>query len=246
MRAESNTVGNTATGYTLPINRFEPARWQRLQSRQSNVQTVHESALAISFPVMRALLGPEFFCVTASVYWQWTSFYADRQQQYGAEFPAFLAKYLPSADLPYLSDVAKLEWLRQEALAAPKPESPGPDALDIADTATQKRPVVAVHPSVRLCESAYPVLSIWKYCQAGELARDTLSCDTPGERVCINRARDGRLRMQLLSPGAYSFICALQSGQDVWDAAVTTSRFDAVMTLARWIRHGIVVAPPAR
>src|SRR5438067_1941927 len=75
-------------------------------------------ALRLSFPAIERLTGLEFFDGAAA------EFYADHPPRsgclddYGASFPASLSAFPPAASLPYLREVASLEWAVNRALRA--------------------------------------------------------------------------------------------------------------------------------
>ncbi len=81
---------------------------------------------------------------------------------YGAGFPAFLERSIEAAALPWLADVARLEWAREEAYYAT-------DAAPLALTALASIPVERYpelrfepHPSLRLICSAGPIFTLWQ------------------------------------------------------------------------------------
>src|SRR5438105_1677644 len=83
---------------------------RRLGFYRGNVQANAARALRNAYPVCAALVGAQFFEALAH------AFAAERPSQcgdlndYGAEFGGFIAAFPPAAPLPYLADVAALEW----------------------------------------------------------------------------------------------------------------------------------------
>jgi len=105
-------------------------RERRLAVYRNNVRHALVSVLEAAFPVVRQLIGAE--CFTAAM----LAFVARHPPGqpvlygYGDRLPAFLAEFSPLAQpLPWLSDIARLEWARNEALFAAEEEPLTPARL---------------------------------------------------------------------------------------------------------------------
>ncbi len=98
-------------GLTSKGGRNDPLRFAVYRN---NVHVSLVNALTKGFPVVRALVGEEFFTAMARVFVGQTKPSSPMLFQYGENFPDFIAEFPPAASLPYLSDVARLEcaWTR--------------------------------------------------------------------------------------------------------------------------------------
>ena len=67
-------------------------------------------AIANIFPVCKKLVGEEFFDGMAGIYTRKTPSKSPDLADYGESFADFIAEFDPAASLPYLPDVARLEW----------------------------------------------------------------------------------------------------------------------------------------
>lgn len=136
----------------------------RLDVHRTNLFGSLTDALQRTFPVVCRLVDERFFVFASH------EFICDHPPagpvlaEYGAAFPDFLAEFPPCRELVYLPDVARLEWLIDEARRAPD------DA-----------------PPTRL-DSPWPVERIWRANQAGA-PEETISLDDGG--VCLEIARRG-------------------------------------------------------
>jgi hypothetical protein len=123
-------------------------------------------ALRASFPTVDALLGTDMFTEVALDFRRDTPPADPVLSDYGAGFPAFLARQPWATQLPYLADVAKLDWLWLGSfLAADRlPMPPGPQSR------------IMLHPAARFAWLATPALTIWQAhrdpCGFGELEPD--------------------------------------------------------------------------
>lgn len=210
--------GTSLAGHAAEIpvrgNGLEAA--QRLQVYRNNMRSNLTDALSAVYPVTRRLVGEGFFAAGAWDYIEAHPSHTGNIQDYGGAFPRFLAGYGPASSLPYLSDVAALEWRRLEtALASPHRPL---DVGALAKVPEQRQPGLhfRLQPAARILCSPHPVLSIWEYCQSAAPEGD-LDIDRPGE--CVLLARPGLdVRMRHLGPGEYSFLHHLGRG-DTFEAA---------------------------
>lgn len=113
------------------------------------------NALRVTYPAVDRLVGEAFFDAAAG---KFAVAHPPRESylnNYGAEFADFLAGFAPAASLPYLPDVARLEWAL--ALAFNAPDAPVLDAgvLAALDPSAQGRVRFQPHPSTRLLRLAY-------------------------------------------------------------------------------------------
>jgi hypothetical protein len=130
--------------------------------------------------------------------------------EYGESFPQFLRSIGQGVSANYLADVAELESARTRAYHAA-------DASPVArDAFSQLAPNLrlALHPSVQLLKSQFPVVSIW---EANLHANDnTLNLWQP-ECALVARPRLD-VEVRRLTPDAYEFLSALAQGSSVGDA----------------------------
>jgi hypothetical protein len=105
---------------------------------------------------------------------------------YGAALADFIACDAALEDVPYLADVARLEWARNEAYFAA--DAPALDATRIAALTPDEmeRTALRLHPATRLVRSRFPLHRIWDAHQtdAGIPALDF----SVAENVLVTRA----------------------------------------------------------
>ncbi len=81
---------------------------------------------------------------------------------YGDAFPAFIAREDVAQRLPYLPDVARLEWARAESYFAA--DAPHLDMTKLASLSPHDmdRVVLRLHPATRMIASPFPIYRIWE------------------------------------------------------------------------------------
>ncbi|MCK5662687.1 MAG: putative DNA-binding domain-containing protein, partial [Thiotrichaceae bacterium] len=86
---------------------------QRFGIYSGSVHGILAQALGVMFPICKTLVGDAFFDKMCKIFIDQnppdTSFFAE----YGAQLPEFINTFEHVKDLPYLHDVARLEWVRQ-------------------------------------------------------------------------------------------------------------------------------------
>ncbi len=138
-----------------------PERQARgLRAYRGNARATAARALAVAFPTVAALLGDETFNAVAAGHWQSHPPSCGDLAQFGADFASALGADAQLADLPYLADVARLDWAvhRCAGAADPPTEVAGLALLAEADPAGLR---LRFCPGLGLLRSAWPLVSIW-------------------------------------------------------------------------------------
>ena len=224
-------------------NASDPAR--RFAVYRNNVIVSLVDALADTFAVTQDLVGEAFFRAMARVFAYTNPPTSRLLVFYGETFPEFIERFPPAASLPYLADVARLEFLRVRAYHAADvaPVRSEDIVAVLADEDKLPDLGLALHPSLAVLDSAGAVVSLWAVHQGvGDLA--TLVPDVPETALVV---RDG-LDVEVMSiPRASGvFIKALKRGATLGDAMALAQRsdpdFDATLPLALLIQKSAITA----
>jgi hypothetical protein len=225
---------------SMGLNAHSGAIASRFAAYRRNVRAGIIGTLEARFPVVSRLTGEEFFRAMALVYATASPPRSPVLIEYGGGFPDFIAGFGPAADVPYLTDVARLEWLQHEAYhAADAVPLTSADLVGIApdEVATTR---FRLHPSLRLLSSPFPVLAIWTT-NARDAEVQPVEFSTGGDRLLIIRP-DLEVVIRRLPPAALAFLHCLQGGAAFGvavDAAVTADpHADVQRLLANVITAG--------
>ena len=214
---------------------------RRFDIYRNNVVTSLIEALGEAFPVVRAVVGEEFFAAMAGVYVRAEPPRSARLMFYGEGFAAFLERFPPVSGLPYLPDVARLEQARRIVFHAADDPLADPSALEGLDPAALAGVRFRLRAACRILRSAHPVLSIWRF----NATADTSAIGPDGEDALVSRPEDVVL-MNRLPPGGATFLLALQEGEPLAMAAERAGRaapaFDLAANLAGLFAARIVSA----
>lgn len=215
---------------------------------------IHVEALATSFSALRQLLGEECFDGLATRHAAHHGSHSGNLQDYGADFAEFVAAQPETAAWPWLADVTRLEWLRQQvALAVDAP--PADAAALIAAFADPSQPL-RLRACVRVLTSAWAVFDLWRC--ALESPEETSSFPQAPQDDDIDSAtpqsvllwrEDGQVALRRIEPAQAAFIHALQNKAPLDLALATAQAVDARTTAESLLRplleHALLAAHPA-
>ncbi len=196
------------------------------------------TALRLSFPAVHRLVGAEFFESAARIFIEGAPPRSAYLDEYGAEFPDFLASFTPAASLPYLPGVGRLEWAVSRALHAPDIMPLDVSRLSTVDPEDHGRVAFVPHPSVGLVQAGHPVDEIWRsVLTRDDAALAAIDLDAGAVWLLIQRLEAG-VDVKRLSEAAWRFTAALCAGQPLQDAMASTPDVDATNTLAEHLAAG--------
>jgi hypothetical protein len=196
---------------------------QRLAVYKNNVYARLIDALSATYPAVTRLVGDEFFRFAAR------EFVASHPAgkalvEYGDAFPDFLGDFGPAASVPYLPDVARLEYLYLESYHAAEAEPLSQSRFQrlVREPAEAR---VSLHPSARLMSSRFPVSRIWEINVRDDVIEGKVSIPGDTEHLLIVRPR-ATVEVRRLSEGAFVALTALQQGCVYAEALDAGSRSD--------------------
>ncbi|MBU3030788.1 HvfC/BufC N-terminal domain-containing protein [Paracoccus marinaquae] len=218
-------AGGPVPGFITARHPAEAER--RFAVYRNNIAHSLREALARRFPVIRRLVGAGFFGAMAAEFIARHPPRSPVLQEWGGDFPHFLGLFAPVATLPYLGDVARIEWARGQAYHAADARPLPPERLDGSEP-------LRLHPSLQLLLLNHPAASIW---QANQPGRDGRLRATGAETALIWRRPDFEVRVASLAPLEAGFIAALMGGRTLETATLLT---DPVPMLTLLLRDGLI------
>ncbi len=216
---------------------------QRFNVHRNNVMASLVDALATSFPVVQALVGVEFFSAMARIFVAGSPPVSRVLFEYGRGFPDFIAGFVPAAGLPYLADVARLEYCRIESFHAADAVALDEQAFQALQSSPARLAALRVrlHPACRLVRSRHAVFSIWRAHQ-GLMAIESVVLDQPEDVLTFRPGLE--VRSLGLPPGGAVFLGVLAERRTLGEAAAMAGNepgFDLAANLRGLIDHGLVV-----
>lgn len=216
---------------------------KRFAVYRNNVVVGLIETLKAAYPVVHRLVGEQFFVAMARLYVMAEPPTSPIMLDYGAGFPDFIVRFEPAAILTYLPDVARLERAWAEAYHAAE-ASPLPPSilahLPPGDIPTLR---LALHPSVRIVRSTFPIVNIWEANVSGSDA-GSIDLDVGGDDALITRP-EAEVEIRRLPAGAAAFMEALRAGSPIIEAMKKSlscsPRFDVAVALRGMIEANVIV-----
>jgi hypothetical protein len=209
----------------------------------------YRNALAATYPVVRQLTGAAFFDALVDAFTGRHPASSGDLNVYGSVLGDFIAQYPHARALPYLADVARLEWAIDEAhRAADYPGAPA-DLLRALAAATPEAVALRfeLHPSCRLLHAPFPILRIWQAHQAASATHAGLAdidFDGVDDHLLVRREHESVV-IERMTRADYRWLSALAEGEALAAALeraiATDAAFDLRVTLQRRIANGTLV-----
>ncbi|HJV82952.1 DUF692 family multinuclear iron-containing protein [Noviherbaspirillum sp.] len=216
---------------------------QRLALYRGNLTGHWEKTLSSAYPVMKKLVGEEFFTALVRAYGKAYPSRAGDLNQFGAEFPQFLETFAQVADYPYFPDMARLEWMLHRAHFAPNADAIDPGKLTQLQPEQLDGARFILHPACRLFASTWAVVELWQAHQTD------LDAEFPREIAHASHALIVRPQWKAhvlpLTQAEHAVLMALQQGHALGtalDAALALDAdFDFGAHLQQCLRHKVLV-----
>lgn len=186
-------------------------------------------ALAANFPTVLSMVGEDWFRAAAALFAREAPPSSAALQDYGEDFPAWLGRFPPAQDTPYLVGVAHLDRLWTESLFAAEAPALTAEALSALPPEALAETRLRLHPTVRFAAFDAGLPSLWAAAREG--LEDLELSETP-ETLLLVRARH-----RVIGEAETEFLRACRDGQTLTQAAERAGD-DVASIFARLIADG--------
>lgn len=211
---------------------------------RGNATASAHKALEAAYPVIAKIVGTEFFSGLARQYRSRFPAHDGDLNEYGEYFPVFLADFAPARDLPYLPDIARLEWQVHRAHYAADVAPFDAARLASVQPENQLHLRPRLHPACAILHSHYPLARIWQVHQdtfSGEFEVDF----SQGPGHALVKRPGFKVEVAPIGDPEAAFLCAAHAGATLLTAlAAAQSRdasFDLGRSLATWVESSVIV-----
>lgn len=216
----------------------------RLGFYRTNVFANYLDALRATFVVVERAVGRAHFSTLAERFVRdYPSTHGDLNR-YGGEFAHFLKGQAVTIDLPWLPDLAQLEWLIDESFYAADHSPLSLERLALVPAEDYAQLVFRLHPACRLQRSDYPILHIWEAGRAGERDIADVTPSREGHGVLLRRV-SFEVVIEAVEPATFAMLDALRSGASFGQAyervLVEHPAFDPGPFLQRYVGNCALV-----
>lgn len=204
---------------------------------RNNIISNFTSVLTSTYPLVVKLLGEDYFNGLVKEYIQQYPCGSDLEN-YGQYFADFILTIESLGKLPYLNEVATLEWLCHLAYyAAEMPEA----NLEILKSLSPDQYAdlqLMLHPSCELKQFHYPILRIIDLCH-GKM-HEEIHLSEGGVNLLITR-QNFEIRLIPLGIGEFRFLSAIKDNQSLdtalSEALASDPTFKLEEKLPLWIKE---------
>lgn len=188
-----------------PSASLDPA--DRLLIYRHCITGAQQRVLQMVYPVCLLILGDTCFDTLARDYAWAPASNCDDLNQYGEDFADMLEKQLqrhPALnELPYLPDMARLEWAWHQSLF--RPDGPVFDPVSLQKLITQygEQLIPEPGPSLFILSSPWPVYDIW---QAHKQATQTQHFSMPDNTEYFTLYRQDEVMIDKVSAEVFQFL----------------------------------------
>jgi hypothetical protein len=192
-------------------------------------------ALKANFPVVCRVVDPRFFAYAADAFIRMHPPSAPCLAEYGAEFPDFIRAFEPARALPYLGDLARLEWAIMESRNAPEAAPITAESLRHVPVVDYPNLTLQLDPSLRLLRTLWAVERIWAAHQ-GEEPQAAIELGSEGSRLIVRR-RGAENEVESVEPATFAFMAALRHGRSLAKAGAAGLAADPFFDMALMLRR---------
>lgn len=196
---------------------------ERLAVYQNNVMFSLIRALTALYPVTEKLTGEQFFRALARDYVLQYPPESPVISYYGSAMSAFIEKHEQCRPLPYLADMARLEWYCHCALHAKDASLLGPEILQQLQADKLHCTGLLLAPCVHLLRSAFPLQLIWSSNLEGR--DDVVDLSREGADDLLVYRKDWQVQVVRLAPEHYHALDGFRQGLSI--EAVLTAGMQA-------------------
>ena len=212
-----------------------------LEVYRNNYRGNLHDALAAAYPVAVQLVGEEFFRMLARDYIQSHPSLSGNLHLYGEGLAQFAASYQPAQSVPYLADVAKLEWACHRAYFSD--DTARLDMEKLAQVAPQHYIHLRLILDATCCvvRSPYPVAAIWHAHQTGQVQEFNIDINS-GACCALVCRRQNAVEVHELSAAVADWIGRIQADVPLGHATEATCalypEFDLQAALLNLLAQG--------
>lgn len=221
----------------LPANRL-------FQVYRNNFWIATEDALSGIYRVVKQLVGDGFFTFMVDHFIRNYPPRFGNMLQLGHDLPVFLCDFKPTEGLPYLADIARLEWAYHRVFHG-RDASPF-NMQTLATIPDRKIPKLhfELSPTSRLVHSPFPIFEIWRVNQPEYEGDQTVDLDVGGDSVLVSRP-GFVVELQKLEQADARFLQSLAIGSNLETATKATLKraqdFDLEQALGKYLSSGTLV-----
>lgn len=195
-------------------------------------------AMSLTYPACEKIVGERFFNATCKEFFRHNRLKSCNLDDYGGEFAEFLENFTPAQGLPYLPDVARLEWAFHKSGIAEKGNMLDQETIAKIPQEKYFNLRFSLHPSAQFVSSKYAIHEIWKMAQDDN--DKTLNLDEAGSAELMLIRQNKKVDIIELTPAELVFLKVLKEGKSFYEAFDEAGKKEEEFDLAFYLNKHIV------
>jgi len=228
----SDIVARRASGKYVGAENFSPGESVRIYS--NNYYLSLTEALKITYPTLIKLVGDDFFKYLARKFIEQYPHDSGDLTMFGKELDKFITNSADCAKLPYLADVARLEWALEMSYHALDIKSQQLEPLYSLQEKDYGKLKFTLSPGVYIIKSKYPIFDIWQFDGKSEL-----DLDQTGQNVLVWK-QDFEVMAEIIDDNLIEFLQNLKIAKNLEQAFTGLDNFDLSGNLNMLINKKII------
>lgn len=199
-------------------------------------------ALAQTYPLCLNLVGETFFKVMSRHFIQGHPSESFQLEYYGEKFASFISNFSHAESVPYLSDVARLEWAIHLACIGKDPKTLDLSELQHTEQSKHALLVWMLLENSALCQLRYGVDELWHWHQSGQDA-ENFELEYEDIFLFVGRGKQGLIleRLSLHEFEALQWLHQQRPLQDICESLLTKeSSINMIEMLPNFIQRGFI------
>lgn len=215
---------------------------ERIDFHSNSGVSNFRGTLRAVYPVVERLVGANFFACAADAYRDAQPSTNSDLGRFGEHFADFVDTWTATGELPYLADIARLEWRIEQSFQAPDRASLSVHDFAAVPPARHEKLKFELHPSCRLLASEWPIHHIWRANQPGAPVGLTMDLRRRDLYLLIRRQAHAVV-IETLDRGEFCMLNLLATGSAFDDARrsaiATQPDFDLGAFLQKHVAAGV-------
>lgn len=214
-----------------------PQARERFAVYQNNVHLTQIEALGETFNTVAALVGEEFFSALAAAHAEKHPPQSMNLNDYGDEFPAFIASFPHTQSLPYLADVARFDAAWHQSFFAMNEPLLSLEEISAIDFTAAETLTLRAASHMKPLMLEYPAHALWRYCvqtAKGEAAEEP---NIVKREYPILIWREGlKVNYAVESVASYHAYFALSQGKTLETIISSAMAIDPKFPVSEWLQ----------
>ncbi|MGF6933221.1 hypothetical protein OKW41_002360 [Paraburkholderia sp. UCT70] len=242
MRRSLLEGANESAAATVLADGVDPQA--RLNIYRNTAEGVLVNALRLAFPAVQRLVGGDFFEGAVRLFMHASPPHSAWLDDYGAQFPTFLARMPQLSSVRYVVDVARFEWQVNGVLHAPDIAPLDPVHLARLDEGALGLLRLSPHPATRLLRCDAPADAIWRaVLQQDDAALRAIDLADEPVHLLVQRVDEGVDTLRL-SAGEWRISKALFAGEALGAALARAPEADGLTLIGAYLARGCFAQTP--